>query len=214
MTVPSVFIVDDDPGIRYSLPVLLETARLKAQVFATAEDFLSICGPHQAGCLLLDVRMPGMSGPALQAELMRRQVRLPIIFLTGHADLSVGVEAMKQGAMDFLTKPVNGALLLERVHAALEKDREQRQAVESRRTFQTRLSRLTERERDVLTLALSGMANREIAACLLISQRTAEGHRSRIFLKTGATSLLELAQQAATAGVSLADLPRLILTTG
>ena len=203
MTSPTVFIVDDDAGIRYSLTVLLEMAHLKVECFASAEDFLSICGPHQQGCLLLDVRMPGMSGPELQKELGERKVRLPIIFLTGYADLPTGVAAIKQGAVDFLTKPVNGAELLQRVQAALDLDRKQRQAEALRGQFEARLQKLTSREREILALALSGMANKDISTQLNISMRTIEGHRSRIYLKTGASSLLELAQQAANAGVAL-----------
>lgn len=205
MTSPIVFIVDDDPGILYSLPILLETAHLKSQCFKGPEDFLRICGPQQAGCLLLDVRMPGMSGPELQKELIRRKVRLPIIFLTAHADLPIGVEAMKLGAVDFLTKPINGELLLQRVQAALELNREQRESEAALQLFKMRLSKLTTREREVLALALSGMVNKKISSQLNISLRTIEGHRSRIFLKTGVGSLLELEQQAAKAGVTLAS---------
>ncbi len=202
----SVFIVDDDPGIRYSLSVLLETAQLATRCYDSAEAFLAECGPRPEGCLLLDVRMPGMGGVELQAELRRRQIFLPIIFLTAHADLQTGVEAVKQGAMDFLTKPVNGALLLQRITVALDKDRQQGQTREARRLFRERLLKVTGREREVLALALAGMSNKDIALQLQVSLRTIEGHRSRIFLRTGVASLLELARLAAKAGLGLDEI--------
>ncbi len=204
MSLATVFIVDDDPGIRYSVSLLLETADLRAECFASAEEFLQECDPERAGCLLLDVRMPGLGGLELQEVLAQRRMRLPIIFLTAHADLAAGVAAMKQGALDFLIKPVNGAVLLQRVQAALVQDREQRRAAADKRAFEARLRKLTGREREVLVLALAGLANRDISARLGISLRTIEGHRSRIYLKTGVDSLLELARQAANAGVVLA----------
>lgn len=204
MNPPTVFVVDDDPGIRISFTILLEAARLDVRCFASAEAFLDVCSPELAGCILLDVRMAGMSGPELQAELIRRGVCLPIIFMTAYGDLPTGIEAMKRGAVDFLTKPVNGALLLERVQAALELDREQREVVEARQAFQARIQKLTAREREVLALALSGMDNKTISTRLGVSTRTIESHRSRICLRTGVGSLAELAHQAASAGISLA----------
>jgi FixJ family two-component response regulator len=200
---PTVFIVDDDAGIRYSLPVLLRTAQVKTECFSSAEAFLEALNAEQIGCLVLDVRMPGLSGPQLQMELARRRVRLPIIFLTGYADLPVGVEAMKQGAVDFLTKPVNGERLLACVQAALEVSRAQEQAEIAKRAFSGRLQKLTRREREVLRLAVSGKENRAVAAELQISERTVEGHRARIYLRTGVRSLLELSRAAADAGVDL-----------
>jgi FixJ family two-component response regulator len=205
VTQSTVFVVDDDPGIRFSIEMLLETAHLPSQCFACAEDFLAACGPHPAGCLLLDVGMPGISGPQLQAELLRRRIDLPIIFLTGYADMPTVVQAMRQGATDFLAKPVNGAQLLERVQSALALHRTLRQAQDRQRLFLHRLLKLTERERAVLGCALAGRSNKEISLELHISHRTIEGHRARIYLKAGVSSLLELVQQAAWAGVSLAD---------
>ena len=208
MTTATIFIVDDDPGIRHSLPLLMETAGLVAECFASAEAFLDACNPEREGCILLDVRMPGLSGPQLQAELVRREIRLPVIFLTGYADLATGVDAMKQGALDFLTKPVNGAMLLERVQAALALHREQRRVETTRQALLAKRQKLTSRERDVLSLAFNGMASREIAARLKISLRTVEGHRARIYLKTGATSLLDLAQLTTGSGLKLAEAAR------
>ena len=119
MSAPTVFIVDDDPGLRASLAILLQTALMKTECYSSAEDFLGACGPHPEGCVLLDVRMPGMSGPEVHREMARRKLGLPVIFLTGYAELQTGVEAIKQGAVDFLTKPVNGALLIERVQRSI-----------------------------------------------------------------------------------------------
>ena len=208
MTTATIFIVDDDPGIRHSLPLLMETAGLVAECFASAEAFLDACNPEREGCILLDVRMPGLSGPQLQAELVRREIRLPVIFLTGYADLATGVDAMKQGALDFLTKPVNGAMLLERVQAALALPREQRRVETTRQALLAKRQKLTSRDREVLSLAFNGMASREIAARLKISLRTVEGHRARIYLKTGATSLLDLAQLTTGSGLKLAEAAR------
>lgn len=205
----TVFIVDDDPGILHSLPVLMETAGLKTECFASAEAFLAACDQEQEGCLLLDVRMPGLSGPQLQVELARRKIGLPVIFLTAYADLATGVDAMKQGAMDFLTKPVNGALLLQRVQAALALHRQQRQREEARHAFMDRLRKLSGRERDVLALALNGMASREIAERLRISLRTVEGHRARIYLKTRSASLMELSREASDLGLAIGDIAAL-----
>lgn len=201
---PTVYVVDDDPTVRYSLPILLEAANLKTECFASAEAFLKVCDSMRDGCLLLDVVMEGMSGPELQLELAKRQVSLPIIFLTGYDSLPTGVRAMKQGAVDFLTKPIDAELLLEAVQAALELNRQQRDAETRRIQFEKVLLDLTGREWDVLLLALSGMPNKSISRQLQISLRTVEGHRSRILLKTGVDSLLELAQQATNAGVTLA----------
>ncbi|MEY3872333.1 MAG: hypothetical protein RLZZ296_1328, partial [Pseudomonadota bacterium] len=155
MTSATVFIVDDDASIRSSLSLLLETDNLPSACFASADDFLAACGPNPDGCLILDVRMPGMSGLQLQDELALRQISLPIIFLTGFADIPMTVGAMRKGAVDFIAKPVNGAVLLERVHSALESNRLQRAASAARSLFEARLLKLTPREREVLVLALS-----------------------------------------------------------
>jgi FixJ family two-component response regulator len=209
MTLSTVFIVDDNPSIRSSLSLLLETDNLSSTCFASADDFLAACGPNPDGCLILDIRMPGMSGLQLQDELIRRNIHLPIIFLTGFADVPTTVGAMRKGAVDFMAKPVNGKLLLERVHSALELDRLQRGAAAARSLFEARLLRLTPREREVLALALSGMPNKTISKELAISVRTIEGHRAQIFLKLGVDSLIELAQQAASAGMPLTEIAAL-----
>jgi two-component system response regulator FixJ len=209
MTSATVFIVDDDASIRSSLSLLLETDNLPSACFASADDFLAACGPNPDGCLILDVRMPGMSGLQLQDELALRQISLPIIFLTGFADIPMTVGAMRKGAVDFIAKPVNGAVLLERVHSALESNRLQRAASAARSQFEARLLKLTPREREVLVLALSGMPNKTISKELAISVRTIEGHRAQIYLKLGVDSLIELAQQAASADMPLAGIATL-----
>ena len=206
MTSPTVFVVDDDTGIRSSLALLLASADLKSACFASADDFLAACGPHPDGCLILDVRMPGLSGPQLQDELIRRKIDLPIIFLTGFAETSMVVEGVHKGAVDFLEKPINGALLLQRVENALEINRLRREADAARALFEARLLTLTQREREVLVLALSGMVNKTIAKELAISLRTIEGYRMQIYLKLGVTSLLELAQQAASVNMPLNEI--------
>ena len=205
----TVFIIDDDMGLRSSLALLLETDNLQSACFASADDFLAACGPNPEGCLILDVRMPGMSGLQLQDELALRQIQLPIIFLTGFADIPMAVGAIRKGALDLITKPVNGAVLLERVHSALETNRLQREASAARALFEARLLKLTQREREVLVLALSSMPNKTISSELGISVRTIEGHRSHIFLKLDIDSLVELAQQAAKVGMPLSDIAAL-----
>lgn len=199
----TVHIIDDDAGLRDSLSLLLETANLNAACHASAEDFLAACHPDMEGCLLLDVRMPGMSGPELQEELARRGVTMPIIFLTAYAEIRTGIEAMKRGAVEFVSKPFNGAALLTLVHDALARNRAQREGELVRRRLRDSLQRLTLREREVLSLALAGHSNKEIAAHLSVSLRTVEGHRSRILLKFDVRSLLDLSQHAAAAGVAL-----------
>jgi FixJ family two-component response regulator len=206
VTFTTVFVVDDDPGIRSSLTLLLATADLKSACFANADDFLAACGSQPEGCLILDVRMPGMSGPELQDELIRRKFDLPIIFLTGFAEIAMAVEGVNKGALDFLEKPINGSLLLQRVESALEINRLRRQADAARALFEARLLTLTHREREVVVLALSGMVNKTIAKELDISLRTIEGYRMQIYLKLGVTSLLELAQQAAGVNMPLNEL--------
>lgn len=193
MSGPTVYVVDDDDAVRDSIALLLETAGLRVECFGDAETFRSAWRGDMVGCLLLDLRMPGISGIDLQRFLVDQQSRLPIIFLSAHGDIPTTVRAVKAGALDFLTKPVDGAQLIEQVRAALASSPE---AIEQRDEMfkeSTRLEHLTEREREVMKLALSGMSNKEIARCLAISYRTVEFHRSRILSKTGASSLLQLA---------------------
>lgn len=185
-TEPQVFVVDDDMVVRQALEVLIGAAGYPVQVFADANAFLKACGPMTRGCLILDVCMPGMDGPALQEVLHERGIKLPIIFLTAHGDIPMTVRTIKAGAVDFLTKPVEAKQLLERIRTALGLNA---RFVE----VQQRLADLTEREQEVMMLAVTGKSNKEIARELDISPRTVEIHRSRVMHKTNASSLVELA---------------------
>jgi FixJ family two-component response regulator len=205
MTAPIVYIVDDDAAVRDSLCLLCETAGLRVEGHAGGESFLAAFRPDQAGCLILDVRMGRMSGPELHAELNRRGSQLPVIYLSAYGDIPMTVRAMQAGAVDFLTKPVAGVELLDRVQAALRRacDHWNRQAALAEQC--SRLAVLTPREREIMALALAGQVNKTIAKRLGISHRTVEVHRSRILHKTGAASLLELAQLAADCGLAPGD---------
>jgi RNA polymerase sigma factor (sigma-70 family) len=198
---PTVFVVDDDAAVRDGLALLLDTAGLKVRTYDGASAFLAACAPDHAGCLILDVRMPEMTGPELQAELTRRGIDLPIIFLTAHGDIPTTVQAIKGGAIDFLTKPVVGAELLERVRAALEKSAQLRERASAARTLRERLEGLTRREREIMQLVAAGLPNKEIARSLGISHRTVEVHRARVMQKTGVTNLVELSRLAEAAGL-------------
>ncbi len=195
-TQTGVFVVDDDEAVRDSLAMLLEAAGHPVATFASASDFLDACTPNTLGCVILDVSMPGMDGPALQEEMVRRGMQLPVIFLSGHGTIPTTVRAIKAGALDFLTKPVDGALLLRRVRNALEQISVMQEEAETRRSIAMRLAKLTEREREVMKLAVAGHTSKEIARRLAISFRTVEIHRAHVMQKTGATNLLELARIA------------------
>lgn len=203
ISVPTVVLVDDDAVIREAVSMLLDTAGLRCRTHDCAESCLTQWRPDEAGCLLLDIRMPGMGGESLHQELRRRGDIRPVIYMSAFGDVPTTVRAMQTGAMDFLTKPVNGAELVDRVREALERDRQTREGLIRQREFQDRLARLTDRERDILDRALAGHSSKEIALALGVSFRTVETHRSHILLKTGVRSLLELVTLAEEAGVSL-----------
>jgi two-component system, LuxR family, response regulator FixJ len=179
----TVFIVDDDRPVREGLAELMRTIHLNAEVFATAAEFLESYEHSRPGCLLLDVRLPGMSGLRLQDEMITRGITLPIIFITGHGDLPMAVEAMKKGAYDFLEKPVGDQTLLDRINAALAEDQRRRKTQVEVDAFQERLTLLTSREREVLDLLKAGKSTTAIAETLEISQKTAQVHRTRILEK-------------------------------
>lgn len=188
----SVFIVDDDDAVRSSLRLLLKSVGLPAIAYASATDFLSAWQPEQPGCLVLDVRMPGMSGLELQHELNRRGAIIPLIFITGHADIPMAVEAIQHGAFDFLQKPFRDQDLIDRVQRALTTDAQQRRELAKREVIRERFDSLTPREREVLTLVTRGKANKVMAGDLGVSQRTVEIHRARVMEKMGAASLAQL----------------------
>lgn len=188
----SVLIVDDDDAVRSSLRLLLKSVGLPAIAYASATDFLSAWQPEQPGCLVLDVRMPGMSGLELQHELNRRGAIIPVIFITGHADIPMAVEAIQHGAFDFLQKPFRDQDLIDRVQRALTTDAQQRRELAKREVIRERFDSLTPREREVLTLVTRGKANKVMAGDLGVSQRTVEIHRARVMEKMGAASLAQL----------------------
>ncbi len=191
---PTVYVVDDEESVRNSLRWLLESIRLRVETFDSAESFLSHVKPDSCGCLVLDVRMPGMSGPELMDELNRGALHLPILFLSAHGDVPLAVRAMKGGAVDFLQKPYNNQQFLERVHQAMQQD--QRARGERRRAadLSTRMDTLTAREREILDQVVTGRSNKEIGRSLGISYKTVEAHRGRLMHKMEAGSFAELLQ--------------------
>ena len=204
----TVFLIDDDPAVCVALAPLMRAAGLELKLYRSAEDFLPVAESLTHGCLLMDVRLPSMSGPELQLALSASGFRLPIIFLTGHCDVSTSVRVMQAGAFDFLQKPVGGALLLERIHAALESDARRRQAEEERLLLQSRLGRLTAREREVMELVVHGYTNKQVGRQLGISHRTVEVYRGRVMQKLQVETLLELVVFAGACGSVSAPKPR------
>ncbi|HVW71495.1 MAG TPA: response regulator transcription factor [Steroidobacteraceae bacterium] len=189
---PIVFVVDDDEAVRGSLRLLLKSVGLVPATFGSAREFLSKYDPAQPGCVVLDVRMPEMSGLELQELLNRQGAVIPVIFVTGHGDVPMAVEAMQAGAFDFLQKPFRDQDLIDRIQRALEKDRASRAVLNERSIIEQRLQELTPREREVLTMVTSGKPNKIMAADLGVSQRTVEIHRARVMEKMGANSLAQL----------------------
>jgi RNA polymerase sigma factor (sigma-70 family) len=188
----TVFVVDDDADLRESLAWLFESAGLRTKGFSTAQDFLAQYDPEEPGCLLLDVRMPGLSGLDLQEELTRRGVPPPIIIMTGHARVPMAVRALKGGAIDFIQKPFNDQALLERVRQAIDFDHQTRLARVERARFTELLADLTPREREVMNLVIAGKPNKIIASDLGISPKTVEIHRGRVMEKLQVDSVAEL----------------------
>jgi FixJ family two-component response regulator len=191
---PSVFVVDDDEGVRKGICLMIETAGIPCHAYESAEHFLEQYPPGKPGCLILDVNLPGLNGPELHEELNRRNIRLPVIFLTAHGDIPTTVRAMKEGAFDFLTKPVASKELIDRIREAFKWEDGQDDSNPKEQIFMTRISHLSEREKEVLPLAAAGMQNKEIAQQLGISHRTVEIHRINILKKTGYHNFVELAR--------------------
>ncbi|MFO1375746.1 MAG: response regulator transcription factor [Steroidobacteraceae bacterium] len=188
----AVFVVDDDEGVRTSLRLLIRSIGLPVETFDSAQEFLAQFDPERPGCLVLDIRMPGMSGLELQQKLNERHAITPIVFITGHGDVPMAVEAMQAGAIDFVQKPFRDQDLIDRINRALEKDRTNRAALRERDAIRQRIAELTPREREVLELVTKGRANKVIAGDLSVSQRTVEIHRARVMEKMGASSLAHL----------------------
>jgi FixJ family two-component response regulator len=189
---PLVFVVDDDEAIRDSLQMLLASVGLKSAGFASAQEFLADYDPSQPGCLVLDVRMPGMSGIELQQRLVDMKSMLPVIFITGHGDVPMAVHAMRAGAVDFVQKPFSEQSLLDRIQQALERDTRSRALLVSRDKILQRIATLTPREKQVMDRVVSGEANKVIAIELGVSERTVEIHRARVMRKMEAESLPHL----------------------
>ncbi len=188
----TVFVVDDDAAVRQSLSLLLRSMALPVETFDSAQTFLDGCDPERSGCLVLDIRMPGMSGLELQDELRARDIAMPVIFITGHGDIAMAVRAMKHGAIDFIEKPFNDQLLLERINQALELDRVNRASRGALEDARARIALLSPREHEVMTRIVAGQANKVVAIELGLSERTVEIHRAKVMAKTGAGSLAEL----------------------
>ena len=197
---PRVFVVDDDQAMRSSLEWLIESIGMKVKTYSSADEFLRSYYPGRAGCLLLDVRMPGMSGLDLQAHLAREDSRLPVIIITGHGDVAMAVKAMKAGAVDFIEKPFHDEDLLSSIRNALAFDEKQRSLQSQRAEIATRLAELTPREHEVMEMVTEGLANKEIAASLGVTAKTVEAHRARVMDKMQAGSLAELVRMVLIAG--------------
>ena len=197
---PTIFVVDDDSAVRDALKLLLRSVGQAVETFGSGPEFLDAYGEDRAGCLVLDIRMPGMSGLEMQQKLNERHSILPIIFITGHGDVPMAVEAMQAGAVDFIQKPFRDQDLIDRINQALEKDSNNRAALGERNDIRRRLETLTPREREVLDLVVHGKANKVIAGDLKLSQRTVEIHRARVMEKMQASSLAHLVRMVLEVG--------------
>jgi FixJ family two-component response regulator len=197
----TVFVVDDDETMRGSLRWLLESLKLNVQTYASAQDFLSDYDPVQPGCLVLDVRMPDISGLQLHEILRQRQIHIPVILITGHGDISMAVHAMKAGAFDFIEKPFHDQALLERIQQGLAMDARQRREAAGREKTIERLSSLTPREGEVLEGVISGKSNKLIATELNISTKTVEVHRAHVMEKMSVDSVAELTALCLASGL-------------
>lgn len=193
---PTVFILDDDQEVRDAIGLLMDSIGLAAESFASAREYLDRFDPSRPGCLVLDVRMKGMSGLDLQQQLIEEPIHPPIIIITGHGDVPMAVSAVKRGAVDFIEKPFNDQVLLDAVHRAFEQDAEHRGQASRLADIEDRLARLTPREREILELVVAGRRNKVIAADLGISQSTVEAHRAKVMEKMEARSLSDLMRMA------------------
>ena len=199
MTAPTVFVVDDNPSVRKSMQALFQAADLAVETYASAADFLAAYDARRPGCLVLDIRLKRESGLDLQDELRKRNAILPIIVMTGYADVPTSVRAFKAGAIDFLRKPVPPKKLIALIHEAIETDRRARETLEQRTTVTDRIAELTPRERQVMDLLAVGKSSRDIATALDLSVRTVEGHRRNILRKMEVDSAVQLARAIALA---------------
>jgi len=196
-----VFVIDDDESMRRSLATLLRSVGLDARVFSSPQEFTRAERPDAPGCLVLDVRLPGMSGLAFQEQLAKAGIGLPIIFITGHGDVPMTVRAMKAGAVEFLTKPFDDQVLLDAIHGAIERDRGRRRDAAQLAEVQARYRELTEREREVFRLVIAGRLNKQIATELGLAVVTVKVHRGQVMRKMVAKSVVDLARMADQLGI-------------
>jgi RNA polymerase sigma factor (sigma-70 family) len=203
---PTIFIVDDDPSVRQSTELLLKSVGFNVKTFVSAQDFLKANLHEDLGCLILDVRMPGISGLDLQGKLVSSKTPLPVIFITGHGTVPMSVRAMKAGAVDFLQKPFEEQDLLDAINRAITRQRERKSKKDETDELQQRVKALTAREHEVFSLLVTGMANKEIAHKLGTSERTVKAHRAQIMEKMNARSLADLTRFAEKLKTHLKDL--------
>ena len=197
----AVFVVDDDAAVRDTLAALFESVGLEVKTFASAQEFLRTKLPNYPSCLVLDVRLPGMSGLDFQSELLKANVQVPIIFMTGHGDIPMSVRAMKAGAVEFLTKPFRDQDMLDAVHLAHVKDRHRRELDHSISKLKSDFEMLTSREKEIMKLVASGLINKQIAGEIGLSEITVKVHRGSLMRKLGAKSLADLVRMADALGV-------------
>ena len=201
---PIVFVVDDDASMRQALARLLQSVQLRVEIFASPQEFLRSARPSVPSCLVLDVRLPGLSGLDFQAELTKADIRIPIVFITGHGDIPMSVRAMKAGAVDFLAKPFRDQDLLDAVTAAIQRDQKRRELEDAVADLRTHFSSLTPREREIMALVASGLMSKQIAAEVGLSEITVKVHRSHLMKKMGARSVADLVRMAEALGVKSA----------
>ena len=200
---PTVFVIDDDPSVRRAIKRLVESVGLRVEALGSAKEFLRTKVPDVPSCLILDVRLPGISGLELQRELITAGVQIPVIFITSYGDIPMSVRAMKAGAIEFLPKPFRDQDLLDSVQLALKRDKARRQQDAEVKTLRSRLGSLTPREREILPLVVSGLLNKQIASVIGTSEATVKVHRSQLTRKMGAQSLADLVRMAAKIGIAI-----------
>jgi len=198
---PKIFIVDDDPAIRKSLAMMLQAHGMTTAQYASAEEFLAEYNVNQPGCIVLDLRMPGMTGEELLKTLRQGGAEIPVVILTGHGDVPVAVRTMKLGVVDFLQKPADHQMLIDTVQVALRKDAERRLEEADQQKLLKRMSRLTPRERELLAMLAAGKTSKEIASVLSVSVKTVDNHRAHLLAKLDASNVAELAALAVRAGL-------------
>lgn len=197
-----VFVIDDDPSMREALSSLFRSVDLKVQLFASTAEFMEYKRPDGPSCLVLDIRLPGMSGLDFQAQLLKANIRIPIVFMTGHGDIPMSVNAMKAGAVDFLAKPFRDQDMLDAVAAALRRDEQAREAERSVQALRASYELLTAREREVVALVASGLMNKQVAGRLGLSEITVKVHRGQAMKKMKAKSLADLVRMAESLGLN------------